>query len=92
MAIKLRGTTCNADKQHWNVREYEKTFTNDILCGGIDKRISDITSCYYVQHGRVDKIEDRCRSAKADSAFMFLTAVTLMAVGVLTYLRMKKGY
>jgi hypothetical protein len=68
------------------------TLANDIICGGINAKYDFPGSCYYGRMGDEDTLKQRCRSSKADSAFLLLTAVTLMAVGALTSLRMKKGY
>jgi hypothetical protein len=92
MAIKLRGTSCNIEKRHWDDKSLKNTFTNDIVCGGISKERGHYYNCHYFYANQFDTMEQRCRSGKADSSFLLLTAVTLIAVGVLTYLRMKKAY
>jgi hypothetical protein len=90
MAIKLRGTSCHLSLPLGNAAI--TTISNDIICGGSTKSYDLPASCYYFRTEDYTAIERRCRSGKADAAFLFLTAVTVMAVGVLTYLRMKKGY
>jgi hypothetical protein len=90
MAIKLKGTSC-----HWPLTDRkvaEITLANDIICGGINTKYDFPGSCYYGRMGDEDALKKRCRSSKADSTFLLLTAVTLMSVGAMTYLRMKKGY
>jgi hypothetical protein len=90
MATKLRGTSCHLSLPLGKAAI--TTISNDIICGGITKRYPPPESCYYFRTGDYTVIERRCRSGKTDAAFLFLTAVTLVAVGALTYLRMKKGY
>jgi hypothetical protein len=90
MAIKLRDTQCHFPIT--DVHTAEATISNAIICGGINKKYELPDSCYYARVDDRGALERRCRSGKADSAFLFLTAVTLIAVGVLTCLRMKKGY
>jgi hypothetical protein len=49
---------------------------------------------YYFTFGDagIKMIVGRCKKNQADSAFMFLTVIVLLASITMTYLRMKKGY
>lgn len=89
MAIKLQGVSC--DIVGSSDFDREKLLENIIICGGIDKSRKDGFGCYHSRTPYGAKtMESRCRSATADSAFMFLTALTLLVVGTLVYLRTRK--
>jgi hypothetical protein len=55
---------------------------------------SDLPGCYYCLEveDTVSAVSGRCKKNQADSAFMFLTVIVLLASITMTYLRMKKGY
>jgi hypothetical protein len=62
-----------------------------LINGG--KKGKNIEDCFYCQdEGGADIMISRCKKNQADSAFMFITVVVLLASVTMTYLRMKKGY
>jgi len=69
-----------------------------LINGGIQGKGQDgVPRCYYCGYENnpdsdADILIGRCKKNQADSAFMFLTFVVLVASMTMTYLRMKKGY
>ncbi|KAL3492153.1 marvel domain-containing protein [Aspergillus germanicus] len=55
---------------------------NSLLNGGCTKYDGDLY-CRYTSQARTGKLKSRCVSAKADSAFMFITFVT--CIGIVAY-------
>ncbi|KAL6705875.1 hypothetical protein ACN47E_006335 [Coniothyrium glycines] len=87
LAIKLKGVSCKIKANDYE--DAKDMFDNNILCGGGVGH--DMNRCYYATIGEWGIINRRCRQATADSAFMFLTALTLGIAAALAFLRMKKG-
>lgn len=58
----------------------------DILNGGCND-----VACYYVLVDDGKQLNTRCKQSQVDSVFMFLTAVVLLLVLLLTYRRMRRG-
>lgn len=67
--------------------------TNDIICGGTSKKDGwEDSDCYYVQEGKGDVLENRCRQSTADAAFMFLTALVMIGIFTAAFRRMRRPY
>ncbi|KAF1841597.1 uncharacterized protein K460DRAFT_434742 [Cucurbitaria berberidis CBS 394.84] len=90
MATKLKGVSCKL--KGIDFKHFVHLIENKIICGGIKKSRQCPWSCYYFDKRNFKTIERRCRESVADSTFMFLTAVMLIAGGTLTYMRMKKAH
>lgn len=100
MAIKLKGVSCKAVKYKGIGAEYSndyKMVTSEIICGGMEWTKDDYRgfSCFWLFEDagkHVGTLLSRCNISKADSVFMFLTAIVVAVAAVLGYLRMKRGY
>lgn len=96
MAIKLKGIKCQVSDN--NGLTGQKMIANYLINGGTDGKDNyDQPFCYYCGHVQelekdIPILEGRCKKNQADSAFMFLTVIVLIASITMTYLRMKKGY
>lgn len=89
IAMKMKGVQCNFNDE--NLVFFE-TVPNDIICGGMHK-LSDLTVyCYYAIAERPDILNSRCRESTADAAFMLLTAVMIIGIATVVFMRMRNPY
>lgn len=95
LAIKLKGVTCR-----WNGignSNDQKLLSNDLFNGGCMKFESG-TGCfnefkYSKNLGKLPGVlEGHCRESQATMVFMFMTAVLLLASGLMGFLKRRKGY
>lgn len=90
MAIKLAGVKC--EKVNSSSDEALKLLKSDICCGGIIKHTSFPYNCYYFATGELGKLVGRCKSNTANTVFMWLTFVVVLATATLAFIRTRKGY
>ncbi|KAL4745424.1 hypothetical protein BDW72DRAFT_58736 [Aspergillus terricola var. indicus] len=81
-AVLLRHADCS------NVYYSEATWRNELLSGGCMK-IGDSIGCQYGGRENEGKLKSRCISAKADTAFMFISFVA--CVGIVGYSFFARG-
>jgi hypothetical protein len=62
---------------------------NSLISGGCAKFEKE-TYCLYYDNGFFGKIQSRCRENQADTVFMFLTAVIVIACLTMTFLHLKR--
>jgi hypothetical protein len=89
MAIKLAGINC--ERLNSSDEDAGKLFANDIICGGIDKKMGKVLGCYYAYQLEVDTLISRCKSSTADTVFLWLTFIVLIVAATLAFLRSRKG-
>ncbi|KAF2741384.1 hypothetical protein EJ04DRAFT_571486 [Polyplosphaeria fusca] len=78
IAYKLRGIDCGKTETE---EEVKKKFYNNLLNAGEKDDYFGVSS--------KGEIEKRCRQAQADTAFLFLTVVILVAAILVTWFRMR---
>jgi hypothetical protein len=82
--VKLRGVDCS-DKSDMNLLELSM---KDLINGGwVDTNIGRVGWYAWVDPG---KLTTRCKQNQADSAFMFLLVVVLIASATITFLRTRR--
>ncbi|KAF2275922.1 uncharacterized protein EI97DRAFT_433858 [Westerdykella ornata] len=81
IAIKLKGADCSgtSDRNRFELNKIS------IINGGCEKE-----KCWYATLGELGKLNERCRQNTADSAFMFLLVITLLASATVTFLHARK--
>ncbi|KAF2270814.1 hypothetical protein CC78DRAFT_527811 [Lojkania enalia] len=84
IAIKLKGPNCS-DK---SVENRYKLIEIDLLNEGTYKENGDTYYGVY-DNDNIDDLNQRCTQNQADSAFLFLTAIVLIASILITWLRLK---
>ncbi|KAF2709618.1 hypothetical protein K504DRAFT_455315 [Pleomassaria siparia CBS 279.74] len=86
IAYKLRGINCaNKDLDY----VHDKMRLNDLLSGGCG-RTGGVYQCWYWDSLQPGKLNSRCQVSQADSVFMFLTVVILIATLTMTFLHLKR--
>lgn len=80
-AVLLRDITCG---------DNHSTFENPLINGGCIKAENDEWGCVYVDYNE-GELKSRCISAKADTAFMFISFVTCLGVVAYTFFARKRS-
>ncbi|KAK1057538.1 hypothetical protein LTR12_008689 [Friedmanniomyces endolithicus] len=80
-AVGLKGVTCNND---------ESTYQSSLLNGGCQKSGGE-DYCAVPSENTHAVLSGRCRTAEADSAFLFLGFLASLAAAVLCFLASRRG-
>ncbi|KAF2795697.1 hypothetical protein K505DRAFT_348446 [Melanomma pulvis-pyrius CBS 109.77] len=84
-AYKMRGTDCSRTDPEYLVQKLNPI---NLLNGGCDTQ-DGITLCWW-QIANPKKLNSHCRESQADSVFMFLTVIILIACLTMTFLHQKR--
>jgi hypothetical protein len=82
LAVKLKGVSCSSGSD----RNIIDMSDNELLNGGC-AQAKNIRICGYAGEESKDKLLSRCKMNQADSVFMFLSIVVIIAAAVISFLR-----
>ncbi|EUC46110.1 hypothetical protein COCMIDRAFT_93693 [Bipolaris oryzae ATCC 44560] len=90
-AFNLRGVDCKMRAE--DPSNVEKMIDNEWLNGGCREYKFCWNGFKYGDESKAIAVyEGHCKEAKADSVFMFLTAIVMLVCALLVWLRMRRGY
>ncbi|KAF2110036.1 marvel domain-containing protein [Lophiotrema nucula] len=87
LAIKLKGANCSKGDNDYRYDVLDKNYLFN--GGGCFKDDNGNRLCAYSRTASYGKLSERCRQATADSAFMLMTIIVLLAATVIVWLRLK---